>query len=41
MNERGISHGPRCDAATNSSVECRATGSTGIHMLQFWKPSTL
>ena len=38
---RGISQGPRCEPATNSSVASRATGSTGIHMLQFMRPSTL
>ena len=41
MNVRGISHGPRCEPATNSSVDSRATGSTGIHMLQVCVPSTL
>ncbi len=41
MNVRGISHGPRCDPATNSTVDSRSTGSTGIHIEQFWKPSTL
>ena len=41
MKLRGISQGPRCEPATNSSVEWRRTGSTGIHMLQFSVPSTL
>jgi len=41
MNERGMSHGPRCEPATNSSVEARLTGSTGIQKLAFWTPSTL
>ena len=41
MNVRGISHGPRCEPATNSTVDSRSTGSTGIHIEQFWKPSTL
>ena len=31
MNVRGISHGPRCEPATNSSVAVRETGSTGSH----------
>ncbi|MNG26932.1 hypothetical protein D3C84_1119810 [compost metagenome] len=38
---RGMSQGPRWEPATNSSVDSRATGSTGIHMLQFCFPSTL
>ncbi|MNN99539.1 hypothetical protein D3C81_2192090 [compost metagenome] len=38
---RGISHGPRCEPATNSRVDSLATGSIGIHMLQFWRPSML
>ena len=33
MNVRGMSHGPRCEPATNSSVERRGTGSTGIQTL--------
>ena len=33
MNERGISQGPRCDPATNSRVDARLTGSTGIQKL--------
>ena len=41
MNVRGISHGPRCEPATNSSVEARSTGSTGSHMLHVCAPSTL
>ena len=41
MNVRGISHGPRCEPATNSSVADRGTGSTGIHTLQVWLPSML
>ena len=40
-NVRGMYHGPRCEPATNSSVDARGTGSTGIHMLTFWRPSTL
>ena len=32
MNVRGISQGPRCEPATNSTVDSRSTGSTGIHM---------
>ena len=34
MNVRGISQGPRCEPATNSSVDSRGTGSTGIQTLQ-------
>ena len=41
MKERGISHGPRCDPATNSNVDSRFTGSAGIQKLTFWRPSTL
>jgi hypothetical protein len=41
MKVRGISQGPRCEPATNSSVECRRTGSTGIQKLTFCRPSTL
>ena len=41
MNVRGISHGPRCEPATNSSVDSRDTGSTGIQTEQVWEPSTL
>ena len=40
-NERGMNHSPRCEPATNSSVDSRGTGSTGNHMLAFWRPSTL
>ena len=41
MKVRGISQGPRCDPATNSSVACRLTGSTGIHRLHVSAPATL
>lgn len=41
MKVRGMSHGPRCEPATNSSVDPRPTGSTGIHMLHACAPSTL
>ena len=41
MNERGMSQGPRCEPATNSSVEARLTGSTGIQKLTFCAPSML
>ena len=41
MNVRGMSHGPRCEPATNSSVDERETGSTGIQTLQVCDPSTL
>ena len=41
MNERGISHGPRWEPATNSSVAGRLTGSTGIQKLTFCRPSIL
>lgn len=41
MNVRGISHGPRCEPAMNSSVDSRSTGSTGSHMLQVWLPAML
>jgi hypothetical protein len=41
MNDRGISQPPRCEPARNSSVDSGATGSTGIHIEQFWTPSTL
>ena len=41
MKVRGISQGPKCEPATNSSVEWRRTGSTGIQKLTFCRPSTL
>jgi hypothetical protein len=41
MKVRGISQGPRCEPATNSSVASRGTGSTGIQKLTFCKPSML
>ena len=41
MKLRGMSHGPRCDPATNSKVDSRRTGSTGIQKLTFWFPAML
>ena len=41
MNVRGISHGPRCEPATNSSVAARETGSTGSHTEHVCVPATL
>ena len=41
MKERGMSHGPKCEPATNSRVEARLTGSTGIQKLTFCLPSML
>ena len=35
MKVRGISQGPRCEPARNSSVLGRATGSAGIQKLTF------
>jgi hypothetical protein len=41
MKARGMSHGPKCEPATNSRVEARLTGSTGIQKLTFCLPSIL
>lgn len=41
LNVRGMYHGPRWEPFTNSSVLSRGTGSMGIHMLRFRRPSTL
>jgi hypothetical protein len=38
MKLRGISHGPRCEPATSSSVDARLTASTGIQTLTFLMP---